>query len=76
MKNTISVFTPTGDELQCAQNWNSNTNSSNVEVSLVQPDLTIKYIGEIKGLSIPDVDDEEEDFQHFDNIVRNFYETI
>lgn len=68
MKNTKAVF-HNDEEFECVQNFNIDTQSSNVDVYRAG---THEYIGEIVNLVIPDPDFEEEDHEIFDEEVRMF----
>lgn len=60
MKNQKSVF-EFGDEYVCTQAFDSDNN-------IIDVSLNDEHIGSIVGLTIPDIDDEEENIK-FDNEV-------
>ena len=62
MKNQKSVF-EFGDEFVCTEFFNVDLNIGGVDISRDD-----KHLGSILGLSIPDIDDEEENIK-FDNQV-------
>ncbi len=62
MKNQKSVF-EFGDEFVCTQFFDVDLNVGGVDVSRDD-----EHLGSILGLSIPDIDDEEENIK-FDNQV-------
>ncbi|TXG82773.1 MAG: hypothetical protein E6R13_04530 [Spirochaetes bacterium] len=65
MQNQKSVF-EFGNEYQCTEFFCSDRNVGGVDVS-----LDGEHLGEIIGVSIPDIDDEEENIK-FDNEVINW----
>lgn len=67
MKNQKSVFTAC-DEFVCTQFYDVDSNQSGVDIS--RDDV---HLGEILGLSIPDIDDEEENI-NFDKKVIDWIE--
>jgi hypothetical protein len=54
MHNQISVF-EFGREFQCTDFYDTDTNHGGIDVS-----ENGNHLGEIVGLSVPDIDDEEE----------------
>jgi len=65
MKNQISVFV-FGDEYQCTEFYDVDLNYSGVEVS-----CNGKPLGSIIGVSIPDIDDDDET-ENFNTEVINW----
>ena len=65
MKNQISVF-EFGNEYNCTEFFDSSLNYGGVDVS-----RNGKHLGQIVGLSIPDIDDADETIK-FNNEVVNW----
>jgi hypothetical protein len=65
MKNQKAVF-EFGNEYNCTEFFDVDTQASGVDVSVMG-----KHLGSIIGISIPDIDDEEENIE-FDNEVINW----
>lgn len=65
MKNQKAVFDGP-DEYMCTQFFDSETSTDGVDVSLGG-----KHLGEIWGITIPDIDDEEENIK-FDKEVTDW----
>jgi hypothetical protein len=66
MKNQKSVF-EFGDEFICTQFFDVDTQSDGVDVNR----NGVERLGSIHGITIPDIDDEEENIK-FDNEVINW----